>query len=469
LRKFGFDWFDIAMARTSDSVTPRHILADRLRCPEESLAEINISASLSDQIGYFRFGPDIVCYGHCASGAPGTTWEDNTHDAGPHITTNGSTVNLPFDPAEVIDNLRRERYRAAAPKNLSRVLRAVYYAVRPALGVSVRRYIQRFYFRGWDKVLFPKWPVDTTVENILENLLVTSMKAKGLTRIPFIWFWPDGAPTCTIMTHDIETSTGLQFCSQLMDLDDAFNIKSSFQVVPEKRYQVSPSALENMRDRGFEVNVHDLNHDGRLMNDREEFRRRAKRINAYRYQFGSQGFRAAIMYRNTDWYDMLDFLYDMSIPNSAHLEPQQGGCCSVLPFFVGNMLELPLTTIQDYSLFNILNDYSIRIWKEQVAMIRSKCGLISFIVHPDYVINGRARRTYSDLLEYLCELRSQRQTWIALPREAAEWWRLRSELILINKNGTWHIEGKGRERAKLGYAVLNGDQIVYELPLTSAE
>ena len=40
-----------------------------------------------------------------------------------------------------------------------------------------------------------------------------------------------------------------------------------------------------------------------------------------------------------------------------------------MPYFIGDLLEIPLTDIQDYSLFNILNEYSIDIWKRQTAMI----------------------------------------------------------------------------------------------------
>ncbi len=60
----------------------------------------------------------------------------------------------------------------------------------------------------------------------------------------------------------------------------------------------------------------------------------------------------------------------MSVPNVAHLDPQRGGCCTVMPYFIGDILEIPVTTIQDYTLFNILNDFSTRIWKEQTAIIR---------------------------------------------------------------------------------------------------
>jgi hypothetical protein len=153
----------------------------------------------------------------------------------------------------------------------------------------------------------------------------------------------------------------------------------------------------------------------------------------------------------------------MSIPSVAHLDPQRGGCCTVLPFFVGNMLELPVTTTQDYSLFHILKDYSTQLWRRQISLIREKHGLISLIVHPDYIIADAARRVYSELLSYLSELRHRRESWIALPREVAVWWTLRSKLNLINAEGTWRIEGKGSERARIAYAVLVNDTLTYEI------
>ena len=96
------------------------------------------------------------------------------------------------------------------------------------------------------------------------------------------------------------------------------------------------------------------------------------------------------MYRNLDWYDAFDFSYDMSVPNVAHLEPKRGGCCTVFPFFVGDILELPLTTCQDYSVFYILKDHSIELWKKQFDLIRKRNGLISLLAHPDYLIGRRS-------------------------------------------------------------------------------
>jgi hypothetical protein len=441
-------------------------LKEFFRCPN-SIANFVLSRDLSDHSGYFRFGPDVVCYGRCSSGTPSKFVTGPLPDVREHVVTGHSAVQLPFDPVQVVDNLRYERYfgdggngQAALPGN--RALRYIYYVARPAMGVSVRKHFQRLYFRGRESAPFPKWPVDVTVESLTEQLLVLSMKAQDRDRLPFIWFWPDAARSCTTVSHDVESTAGLDFCPQLMDLDDLFGIKTSFQIVPEERYVVSQSELRRFRERGFEINVHDLNHDGHLFSDRNQFLRRAKRINQYGRKFGAQGFRAAVMYRNLDWFDALKFSYDMSVPNVAHLDPQRGGCCTVFPFFIGRMIELPVTATQDYSLFYILKDYSIRLWKDQIARIRAKNGLISVIIHPDYVIEKAARRVYSELLEFLCELRSSGDTWIARPGEVADWWRLRSKLKLVPQGKSWRIDGQGSERARLAYAVLEGDKLRYE-------
>src|SRR5260370_28967602 len=111
----------------------------------------------------------------------------------------------------------------------------------------------------------------------------------------------------------------------------------------------------------------------------------------------------------------------MSIPNVAHLDPQHGGCCTVMPYFIGDVLELPVTTIQDYTLFHVLRERRIDLWKVQVHRILGKSGLVSFIVHHDYIIEPDTLAVYKTLLGYLQELRKKTQIWAALPGEVDSW------------------------------------------------
>jgi hypothetical protein len=153
----------------------------------------------------------------------------------------------------------------------------------------------------------------------------------------------------------------------------------------------------------------------------------------------------------------------MSVPNVAHLDPQPGGCCTVMPYFVGDVLELPVTTIQDYSLFNILGTYSQDLWNEQIEQIMQQHGLISFIVHPDYLDTHKARAAYTTLLCKLSTLRAEAALWIALPGEVDGWWRQRSQMALIADKDEWMIEGHGAERARVAYATLENNQLTYTL------
>jgi hypothetical protein len=366
---------------------------------------------------------------------------------------------------EMIDGLRREHYQQAATDTAlgAIAVREAYYLIRPLLPVPIRRHLQKFALRGWDERPFPRWPIDRSVDELHEVILAAAMKHKRVQRAPFIWFWPKGCSSCLMMTHDVEQKAGLRFCSTLMDMDDSVGIKSSFQLVPEQRYKVSEKDLDLIRSRGFEVNVHDLNHDGHLFRDREKFRRRVRRINEYGRKFGASGFRAGALYRNQDWYESFEFAYDMSVPNVAHLDPQHGGCCTIFPYFLGKILEMPVTAIQDYSLFHVLGSYSIDMWRTQMSEIVAHHGLVNVITHPDYLIEKRARQTYKELLQYMSDLRANESAWIATPREVNDWWRQRSKMKLVWQGEGWSITGEGSERAAIAHAELGEDGLAYSV------
>lgn len=417
---------------------------------------------------FFHFGPDLICYGQRAAGRPVAGVTHLLDDALPDVGVRGATLQLPFNPSDIVDNLRYERYVSEGRRNEGRLsasslLQSAYYLARPFLALSVRKHLQRVRLRDWEDIRFPQWPVDPTVEGIFEELMGLTLRCHSVDRIPFIWFWPRGAQSCVIMTHDVETAAGRDFCGDLMDLDDEYGIKASFQVVPEGRYEVSDGFLDSIRARGFEINVHDLNHDGKLFTNKKRFQRRAERINHYRREFRAEGFRSAVLYRNLDWLRTLDFAYDMSVPSVGHLEAQRGGCCSVMPFFMGGMTELPVTTTQDYALFHLLNQYSIDLWKRQIASITERHGLVSFIVHPDYIRPRRACDTYRKLLAYIAGLRSEARPWFALPRAVSRWWRDRSRMRLVQRGNTWEVEGPNKDQARVAFASLEDNKVVYRL------
>ena len=440
------------------------VVSDYYKCPTRFI-NIESPPNCPPGHGFFEFGAGVTCYGHLSSGRVVQRPSDELYDCSSDVVLIDGTVSLPFDLSEIVDNLRNERYLGGNARtehgSAASLIKRLYYATRPMVPEYLRRVIKRWHTRGWQNISFPNWPVDASVDLLFEKQMVSLLTAQDPTEIPFIWFWPEGSPSCSIMTHDVETSLGLEFCPTLIDIDRSYGVHSSFQIVPESRYEVRGALLEQIRQIGCEVNIHDLNHDGRLFWNHEDFLERAKKINRYAREFGASGFRSGAMYRNPDWYEVFDLSYDMSVPNAAHLDPQRGGCCTVMPYFIGKILELPLTTTQDYFLFNLFEDYSIASWQQQIELIEKRHGLISFDVHPDYIIEKRARQAYAELLSTLVRLRDEGKTWLACPGEVNKWWRQRHEMELVVINGSWRVEGPGSERARVAFAKLVNGQLVY--------
>jgi hypothetical protein len=438
--------------------------ADYYRCAPE-FVRFDTSEALSTTRGFFTYRGHR-CYGRVAGAEPRRDVTATLSEVSPETRAAGDHVVLPFDLADVVTNLREERYgrnpELAAGVTAASMAEQLYYWLRPMMSVGFRRHLQQIRLRDWQQIPFPSWPVDTTVDDLMREAVGALLRTSGAERLPFVWFWPDGAPSCTMLTHDVEGERGLKFCDTLIDLDAEFGIRASYQLVPEGPVDVWPYA-EAIRRRGCEVNLHDLNHDGRLYRTKAQFLERARQINDFARQHDCRGFRSGAMYREQSWYGAFSFEYDMSVPNSAHLEPQRGGCCTVMPYFVGDLLELPLTMVQDYSLFFILNDYSTRLWRQQMNAIRDKNGLISIITHPDYLTGENERVVYRELLGQIAAQRRAGQTWVALPGEINDWWRSRREMTLRETDAGWTIDGEGSERARVAYASLDGDDVVYRV------
>ena len=444
--------------------------AEYFRCPDQfaaALPSAHEAAAKTGEEGYFRWRGTVL-YGRCSGPRPAPF-------AGARIpelpdATQGShdSPSLPFDLTSVVTNLRQERYQQNSHHYLERIatgnlLHDLYYGVRPALPVSIRRHLQKVRLAGWSRIPFPSWPVDVTVERLMKASIPVALNRLGRREMPFIWFWPGGAPAAAMVTHDVEQRAGWELSRRVMDVDEEFGIASAFQLIPEMPRAAPDCLFEEIRRRGFEVNLHDLTHDGHLFRDRQHFERCAARINEHARRLGCAGFRSGAMYRRQEWYHLLEFSYDMSVPNVAHLEPQRGGCCTVMPYFVGDLLELPLTTLQDYSLFHILDDYSTSLWREQIELITAHHGLVSVLAHPDYVVDTRALTVYRELLAYLSALRAERQLWIALPAEINRWWRSRSMMRLVHDGAGWRIEGPDSHLARVAFARCEGDSVVFEL------
>jgi hypothetical protein len=295
-----------------------------------------------------------------------------------------------------------------------------FYQIKPLiprrLQLALRRIRARIKLRTHASI----WPID-------EKAATPPANWKG---------WPDGKRFALVMTHDVETEAGLDRCRELMKIDQEFGIVSSFNFVPE-RYEVSRELRDHLASKGFEIGVQDLKHDGKLFLSRPEFLESAKSINRYLKEWGATGFRAGSMHHNLDWLHSLDIEYDASTFDSDPLEPQPDGTGTIFPFRVNppdgtgkGYVEMPYTLPQDFTLFVILMQESIDLWKKKLDWVASKGGMCLLITHPDYMtFDGQSRRFdeypaghYREFLRYI-QNTYKGQYYNVLPRDLAKFWK----------------------------------------------
>jgi hypothetical protein len=226
--------------------------------------------------------------------------------------------------------------------------------------------------------------------------------------------WPKGKKFALVLTHDVETEIGYRRCYDLMALEKELGFRSSFYFVPE-RYTVSAELRHLLINNGFEVGVHGLYHDGRLFKSKKIFQRRAILINHYLKEWKAAGFRSPAMQHNLDWIHDLNIEYDASTFDTDPFEPQPDGVGTIFPFWVqrdaskAGYVELPYTLPQDFTLFTLMGEKTIDIWKQKLEWVVANEGMALLNVHPDYMNFGNSRNCageypaeyYRELLEHI--------------------------------------------------------------------
>ena len=319
----------------------------------------------------------------------------------------------------------------------------IYYSVKPFVPAALRARIRRKYAAYQRTKTAAVWPI-----------------LKGSEQPPIAWpGWPAGKQFAFVLTHDVETTIGLERCRQLMALEQEAGFRSSYNFVPEGEYKVSEQLRTDLKSNGFEVGVHDLKHDGRLYRSWHDFSNRAARINHYLQEWQADGFRSAFMLNELDWLHELDICYDASTFDTDPFEPQPQGQETIFPFWVNRpqlrqsklksfatqstcetfypkstssrtgYVELPYTLPQDSTLFLLLQEKSPKIWMQKLEWLVQNGGMALVITHPDYMrFNGLRSRAdypaalYREFLEHVREKYSGAY-WHALPKEVAAYSR----------------------------------------------
>lgn len=304
---------------------------------------------------------------------------------------------------------------------LSRARRC-YYEVKPLLPRQLCYFLRRLRGPAAQAGFRLGWPIEERYARfqweVAQQLLVTL----GRPSLPFAPFWPEGRQYAFVLTHDVETKEGQTFVQTVADLEESCGFRSCVNFVPE-RYALDHALIDDLRERGFEIGVHGLKHDGKLFNSHAEFMRRAERINAYLRDLEAVGFRSPLMMRHPEWLQALQIEYDLSFFDTDPFQPMPGGVMSIWPFFVGRFVELPYTLVQDCDLTLVLREVTPRLWLEKVDFVEKYYGMVLLNTHPDYLSN---EVTWNVYVEFLDTMKRREGYWHALPRDVARWWRARA-------------------------------------------
>lgn len=298
-----------------------------------------------------------------------------------------------------------------------RLLRGCYYLLKPYIPWSVRVQLRRMRAKRRREMYGHVWPVDPSAGEP-----------------PVAWRgWPDHKQFAVVLSHDVEGSLGVARCEQLAAIEKSVGFRSSFNFIPEGEYRVSTELRALLNESGFEVGVHDLHHDGKLYRSEASFKESARKINEYLREWKAVGFRSGFMHHNLDWIRQLDVLYDASTFDTDPFEPQPDGARTIFPFWVTGgagrpgYVELPYTLAQDFTMFVVLQERTIDIWKRKLDWVAERGGMALVNVHPDYVtFNGSPgpgefkAELYRELLEYISQ-KHRGLYWPALPRDLARY------------------------------------------------
>jgi hypothetical protein len=323
--------------------------------------------------------------------------------------------------ADLLEAILIERQFGPDHWTLSRSKRIYYNMVRPVLPASFRPLLRRLLLAPQKEQMPIDWPIEDRYVRFQFEMLRHLLENSGHDCATHVGLWPEAKRHALVLTHDVESARGYGFVREVMELEERYGFRSSFNFVPED-YHVEPSLIGEMRERGFEVGVHGLKHDGSLFQSRRGFQTRALKINDYLKQWDAVGFRAPFTHRNPDWMQALDIEYDCSFFDTDPFETIPGGTMSIWPFMIGHFVELPYTLPQDHTLIATLGESSPRLWLEKVEFIEEHCGLAMMITHPDYLRDPLYMRIYE---EFLAAMRTRTGYWHALPRTVARWWRSR--------------------------------------------
>jgi len=337
----------------------------------------------------------------------------------PAITEAGGRLIFNFDPCQSVAHVAEERYvQARRPLHTyAPWLVAALPGKARLLGHSVASRVEglrhRFGSGGEDAGEgFPEYPRERSVE--LLRWLIT--RASGGSTAP-------GRPTAMI-TCDVDTADGQDRIPAIAQEAERLDLRLCFYVVGD-RFPLDDGMLRRVRQAGHEIGLHGAKHDMRLAYmPYPAVMERLDRCRGMVERHRVVGFRSPALLTSPALIRALSgrFLYDSSVPDTDidTVAAPRRGCGSLRPFWLGSLLEIPLTLPLDDRLLlrGESPDRMVRTWQEKMTWVRETggCGLLTTHAEPHLGGSPELLPAYRRMLEWIVD-----GGWeVKLPREVAE-------------------------------------------------
>lgn len=237
-----------------------------------------------------------------------------------------------------------------------------------------------------------------------------------------------GKKSCYIVTHDVDTQQGLARARPIKKLEERYDIESAWYV-PTKHYSLDSGTVKDLANYG-EVGVHGAQHSGNLVSlpSKKLFQLLCEAKQLLEKVSGSsvKGFRSPLLQHNSKILEQLkkaDYFYDTSVPTWEPKHPQTMspfGIGTVFPLVLNNLVEIPVSIVQDHQLLYVLGltaKETLAEWFSFTTIIKEIGGCSVLLSHPEYgLFDSENISMYEDFLTYIS---SDSDGWITTPAKLA--------------------------------------------------
>lgn len=274
-----------------------------------------------------------------------------------------------------------------------------------------------------DKSVFPTWPF----EELLEKLRKIALDKYVLDDCyPFKRLsWPEDKQYALILTHDIEGAGNWKWVRIIAEIEKEYGFRSSWNVT-YGFYKIDYATLDWLIENGFEIGLHGYNHDNKLsFLSEDRIRWRIESSYPLIKQYNITGFRSPSWLRSETLFKVLQdyFIYDCSVLDVDYISPGGiGGCCSIFPYNIGKLVELPTTLPYELPIqFGVAQSNLNSFWSQKIQWIKKNKGAIVVNTHPDPYYGGSQPMVnmYKSFLE---KFKEGKDVICMLPSSVAEYY-----------------------------------------------